>query len=224
MAYPPSLDIFQALSEKMRALENFAKSFVESTRVKAKLRDEAERAFNAGDSLQSLINSSAYQILFNENLTDENLQARLFIYTAHRIAHKSYINIKNTVDKISVLNSKQYKLLKSYIKFYGNAADDTKQNIISNIDYNFEKSQYVYNINKYKLFVPLSISVVPDDTGFHVSCFETPQIYGFGETTEEAIEMYEREILSMQDDLNSDMQFSQEYINLKFLLNAIIKR
>lgn len=66
-------------------------------------------------------------------------------------------------------------------------------------------------INGVTLTMPLRLIIENDADGKHVSCLELPQLYGFGDTEREAIEMLEREILSLRDDVKNSPNVSDEY-------------
>lgn len=66
-----------------------------------------------------------------------------------------------------------------------------------------------------ELLLPFTVSLEPDDDGFLAKCFEVPQVYGFGETRNEALSMLERELVSLNRDLQEDDAFAPEFLSLK---------
>jgi hypothetical protein len=65
---------------------------------------------------------------------------------------------------------------------------------------------------------PLAVVVEPDEDGFIARSPPLPQLYGAGDSQEEALEMFEREVLSLRADLQSDREFSDGWTEVAELL------
>lgn len=63
-----------------------------------------------------------------------------------------------------------------------------------------------------------------DGDGFIAKCFEVPQVYGYGDSKDEARASLERELSSIYTDLMEDDNFSSDLIELKSLLNEAVEK
>lgn len=68
-----------------------------------------------------------------------------------------------------------------------------------------------HSIGEMPLEMPLRVFAEDDDTGKHIACLELPMLYGCGETEQEAMEMLDREILSLYEELKGPGEFPPEY-------------
>lgn len=68
----------------------------------------------------------------------------------------------------------------------------------------------------------LTIDITEEDLGCTATCQEIPQLYGYGQTPDEARAMFWREVQSMWEDLNKPEEFRQEFMELKEKLRHVI--
>jgi predicted RNase H-like HicB family nuclease len=61
----------------------------------------------------------------------------------------------------------------------------------------------------------MDILISCDGNEFFVECVKLPMLYGIGNTKEEAVAMFVREIASLRKDLMEDDNFSQEFLDIK---------
>ena len=69
--------------------------------------------------------------------------------------------------------------------------------------------------NTHAILSHINIVVTPDDDAYHASCREIPQLYGAGDTPEEAAAMLRREIISLRNDLLESNNFPPEFLAIK---------
>lgn len=68
-----------------------------------------------------------------------------------------------------------------------------------------------------EMAIQLTIDVTEEGLGCTATCCEIPQLYGYGQTPDEARAMFWREVRSMWEDLGRSDNFSQEFFwSLRF--------
>lgn len=134
--------------------------------------------------------------------------------------HISLLRFKAEHEKI--LTGSQFKQLKGQVRAFEAATRKFDRLLAEKIQFPLDIAYPLIFVDTHMLSAPLRIFIDDDDTGKHVSCFEIPQIYGFGETADEAVRMLNREILSMYADLCEDSPVSSEYEALKCFLDLVL--
>lgn len=69
-----------------------------------------------------------------------------------------------------------------------------------------------------RLTRPFAAVVEPDEDGFLAASTRLPQLYGAGDSQDEALQMLEREVLSLRADLRGDREFSEEWDDVRDFL------
>lgn len=80
----------------------------------------------------------------------------------------------------------------------------------------------IYNIGEHPLKSAFLGNLVADGDGFIAKCFEVPQIYGYGDTRNEAKQNLHLELCTLYADLMVDDAFSEEFIVLKSLFKDAV--
>lgn len=151
------------------------------------------------------------KIISCDSASAETNQMKLGIDFMLRDIFSMLAIVQTKVRALKILNSSQYKRLKNYMLNLRKACDSIDNFLISRSDSPNLTPRHKTRIGSVELFTPLRIFIDDDDSGKYVSCLELPQIYGFGETEEEALAMLDREILSLMDDVRNADNIAEEY-------------
>ena len=82
----------------------------------------------------------------------------------------------------------------------------------------------IVNIGMLRMKSPLVGFIDTDEDGFITKCLEIPQVFGFGDTPDEAIENLYIEISTLYNELLLNDDFSEEFIALKQTLCEAIEK
>lgn len=146
-----------------------------------------------------------------DNADESDIQAALIAAVELRIYYEMTENIARFFKENPILNSRQFNKFKSALREFREAAETAEAKVSKLADSTDSSPQLKYDIAGKKLITPLHIFIEDDDTGKHIDCREFPMLYGFGETEEEAIEMLDREILSLCEDAREFPDLPMEY-------------
>lgn len=80
----------------------------------------------------------------------------------------------------------------------------------------------IYQINGLSLKSSFMGGLAQDDDGFIAKCFEVPQLYGYGDTREEARQNLNIELSTLYSDLMEDDNFSPDFLCVKALFKAAL--
>lgn len=174
-------------------------------------------------SFKNTLESPSFQCIFNIKQKSYDLdQTRIFIY----IALQNYVRVSQNIIshalKVNFLSKEEICELHSFEDLFLNKISILKDIISKNTDFKFENSQPLNQIGPHHLKIPIHILIEPDDDEYHLSCFETPQIFGCGRSIKEAKKMFVHEFLSMKNELNEFSEMSFEMACLKYTLNYLI--
>lgn len=117
-------------------------------------------------------------------------------------------------------NSDNFK--KTRQKFHG-IVKKSEEKLFQNIGMVRNQPALKHSIGDIQLAATLRIIVEDDDTGKHISCLEFPMLYGFGEDESEAMEMLDREIISLCQDVERFGDLPDEYRYASMLANMVMK-
>lgn len=81
--------------------------------------------------------------------------------------------------------------------------------------------QFITDLKNYSLKKKIPIIIEKDEDEYLAESLDFP-LFGCGETKEEAIEHLKDEILSLYEDLMSDDNFSEEFLQYKKFLKSIV--
>ncbi len=123
----------------------------------------------------------------------------------------------------SLLRKNQYAKLKKQSKILSDYQKEFDTLLAQKINFSLKDAVLKNRIGTTFIQAPLRILLEDDDTGVHVSCFELPQVYGFGETEDEALAMLDREIISLNKDLHDGSKISREFEIVKTLLDMVFR-
>lgn len=80
---------------------------------------------------------------------------------------------------------------------------------------------YLYDFNSLKLSRALMIIAEPDGDYFLAKCQEIIHLYGIGDTPDEAVEMFKREVESLYEYLMEDDNWPVDYLATKKFLSKL---
>lgn len=123
--------------------------------------------------------------------------------------------------KHKFLTSAQNKWLKDIRKKLLHKVCFLNQSFARMQDFDLDSSMLSFKLNGRTLVIPLHIAITQDLEGWHVACLEFPQIYGFGDTQEEAVAMFDRESYSLYEELNGEEPLSRELEEVRNMLDRI---
>lgn len=182
--------------------------------------DEAARL---GDSFRASLDNGLSNFLLNGSQSYDALQARLFVFYALKTYVRVFNNIKIYVASRPILNSQRFKKLKAFIRYFSTLAQEAAVRIAHETDFALAISRPYYAIHGRELRDPLTVSLISEELGYTVNCLELPQIYGYGETEEEAFTMFEDEVASMKKDLEEATELTYENFCLYLMLKKVFK-
>lgn len=154
--------------------------------------------------------------------TPDAIQSRILIFYVLKRFVRVFRNIKFHVDHAHMLNSAQYKTLKSTIKYYSSVAGKAASRIAGDTAFPLAGSLPLDSVGGKRLRDPLTVNLTVEPEGCTVTCLEIPQLYGYGENPEEAFAMLEDEIISMRDDLENSDKLTYENFCLYLLLKSAL--
>lgn len=67
----------------------------------------------------------------------------------------------------------------------------------------------------------LQIHIENDGVGKHASCISLPQLYGYGNTEQEAVSMLKREMLSLREEVKNSQNVAEEYRQAVNMIDAV---
>ena len=73
-----------------------------------------------------------------------------------------------------------------------------------------------------ELIRPMNVLIEPDEDAFLARSPDVPQIYGHGDTPDEALNGFIDNIEALWEDLNADDNFTDEWLFLKDYLNNLV--
>lgn len=162
----------------------------------------------------------------NFNLSSAERQISLIILSTSRIFQcilsDILLNLNNFGEVGYSVKQEQIDRIKKMIEMYTQTCEEFESVIADSMNFTLDNSKLENFLHDRKLTSPIRICIEDDDTGKFASCLEIPQVYGFGETEDEALQMLYREIFSIYSDMQEDLQFSDEYQLLKHHLDLLL--
>lgn len=178
-----------------------------------------------GDILRASFDNGLSEFLLNGSQSYDVLQARICLFYALKTYVRVFNNIKIYEPSRHILNSRSFKKLKAFGRYFSTLAQKAAVRIAHETDFALAISKPYYTIHGRELRDPLTVSVISEDLGHTVNCLELPQIYGYGETEEEAFTMFEDEVASMKKDLEEATELTYDELTYEnFCLYLILKK
>jgi predicted RNase H-like HicB family nuclease len=83
---------------------------------------------------------------------------------------------------------------------------------------------HLHRIGRLNFFSPLSVLVARDGDGYLAKAPDLPEVYGCGDTAQEAVEMLQEEIVSLYDDLRGDDEFTPDWDAVREFFKRYVER
>lgn len=218
---PSAFEAFQAGMERiLSGVDRAARVVVKDIKDRRELRAFVGRRLESNQSLLKNISLVIDIIEDVQNSPSVDQGGRFLAWVICGLI----LNVEQfyqTVKGDRYLTGQQFRQLKQDIQSFKEAAMVVEKMLAEKISFPIDEAEYLYAVAGKKLTTPLRIFFEDDDTGFHVSCFELPQLYGFGETKDEAREMLDREICSLYKDIKDDTHLSDEFVVVRNLLTQM---
>lgn len=172
-----------------------------------------------GTALQTF--SCAESWLVNAGDSPAVFQACIAAVWGLRSIHHSLSQLRFMFESTPLLSKKQLTMINQNIEDFVETFIKLDLCLAKKANFPITDASLKNCIGHREISAPLRILIEDDDTGKHISCFELPQVYGFGETEKEALEMLDREIVSLYADLQEGIAVSKEYEVLKIFLDMV---
>lgn len=218
---PTSLDIIQRFGDTFSSVTNLWKKLAERTVRKQKVRQSVDHILNETEEI-----CTALPLVLNlfrvEKHSPISFQAQINIVWIIRDIHFLLGVTRLWFEALPILRKNQYAGLKRQLKTLAGYQKELDLLLAQKADFSLKNGVLKNRIGTNSIRMPLRILLEDDDTGVHVSCFELPQVYGFGETEEEALAMLDREIVSLNAELHDGSELSTEFELVRDLLDMVL--
>lgn len=222
LSQPKSLDIIQQFGDPFSSVANVWKNLAERTVRKQKIRQSVDLMLDGAGKICGLL-PLALDLFKAEEFSPIAFQAQVNIVWVVRDIHFLLGVTRLRFEASPLLRKNQYAELKRQSKILAGYQKDLEALLARHTDFSFKDAVLKNRIGTNFIRTPLRILLEDDDTGVHVSCFELPQVYGFGETEDEALAMLDREIVSLNEDLHDGSALSTEFELVRTLLDMVFR-
>lgn len=218
---PTSLDILQRFGDTLSAITNVWKNIAERAARKQKIRQSVDQMLDETGKICSVL--PLFQTLVQaEKHSPISFQAQANTLWVIRDIYAILSITRRWFEDSPILRKNQFAELKKQSKILLAYQKELDILLAQKVDFSLENAVPKPRIGSKNIQTPLRILLEDDDTGVHVSCFELPQVYGFGETEEEALAMLDREIISLNEDLHDGSELSTEFELVRDLLGMVL--
>ena len=222
LSQPTSLDITQRFEGSFSSVADVWKNLAELMVRKQKVRQsvdqillEVEKICDVLPFVSDLFQAEEYSpVYFQAQVTNVWIIREVYFLLGL---------IQLLFEASSLLRKDQYAKLKKQSKILSDYQKEFDTLLAQKINFSLKDAVLKNRIGETFIQAPLRILLEDDDTGVHVSCFELPQVYGFGETEDEALAMLDREIISLNKDLHDGGKISREFELVKILLDMVFR-
>lgn len=208
IALPSFPDFMESLRRLASAIKNLMDAFREASERK-RLRAKTVEFLDVTAPLIDRLPALAKFVSIRQSAATTQMQLDIDFMLRDLLSMLDILHAM--VRNRKVLAHDEYKKLKFYLSSLRKTGNAIDKMLIARSGCPNGVTVEKFSIGEIALRTPIRVFIEDDDTGKYVSCLEIPQLYGFGETEAEALDMLDREILSLREDVKDSDNVADEY-------------